>query len=81
MDRVVTAPQRGLRAKVGWRLRTWADRIDPGHAFLRTGMTITLERDQGWTLRGPVEGRPPGCPIWYYTPDYDLAHDEAERPI
>ena len=77
----MTPSRRGWRAKVGWRLRIWADRIDPGHAFLRTGMTLTLERGRGWTLHGPTVDSPPGCPVWYYAPDYDRAHDEAESPV
>ena len=71
----------GWRAKVGWKLRIWADRIDPDHAFRRSGMTVTLERGRGWVLHSPDLNSPPGCPVWYYGPDYDLAHDEAENPI
>lgn len=71
--------------EVNQRIRTWAwnklvhlaDRVSPHDAFRRTSGTFTFERHRGIVFHYP-DG--PGCPVWYYGPDYTRAHDEAEAP-
>ena len=63
-----------LRARVGWRLRRIADRIDPANTPRCTGYSFTIESGEGIRWRG--DGR--GCPLWYLSEtDYQRAHDEA----
>ncbi|SNS58990.1 hypothetical protein [Rhodococcoides kyotonense] len=63
----------GVRARIGWRLRCWADRVDREHATFLTGWTFTFEPDVGVVFRD--DGR--GCPVSYFGPEYDRAHDDA----
>lgn len=66
------------RARIGWILRRYADRIDPEHApRYATPFSFTFERYKGLTLR--VDGR--GCPLVYLDKDdYARAHSEADAP-
>ena len=71
-----------IRARIGWFLRKWADRIDPDHAFRHMGsLGLTLEKGKGWTLNQDTEfGKPRGIIPWYYGPDFDKAYDHALDP-
>lgn len=75
-------PPGPIRRAIAWRLHSWADRIDPHNAVRITGMTITLEKDTGWTLHGyddPMRGR--GFKVCYPGLDeYSRAHSEAANP-
>lgn len=69
--------RRGWRARIGWRLRCWADRIDPGGAFralTADRRTFTFEDGRGLVFRGDGQG----CPLWYLAHDYELAHEESD---
>ncbi|MGW5519031.1 hypothetical protein [Nocardia africana] len=65
-----------LRSAIGYRLRTWADRIDYKGAPRRlTSYTFTFEDGEG--IRFREDGR--GCRLWYLgDADYDKAHDESD---
>jgi hypothetical protein len=63
------------RARVGRRLRCYADRIDPAGAPRAIGWSFTYENRQGVVFRD--DGR--GCPLWYLgTDDHERAHAEAD---
>lgn len=67
-----------LRARVGWRLRRIADRIDPANTPRCTGYSFTIEPGEG--IRWRDDGR--GCPLWYLSEaDYQRAHDEADGTV
>ncbi|WPH57945.1 hypothetical protein SEA_RAYTHEFIREFLY_70 [Gordonia phage RayTheFireFly] len=71
-----------VRSRVGWWLRCLADRIDDEHAPRITSWSFTFERNRGVVFHHadvPMHGR--GCPIVYFTDDYDRAHEEAENPL
>jgi hypothetical protein len=66
--------RKGLRARTGWRLRCWADRIDHPGAPKAMSVRFTFEEHVGIVFRD--DGR--GCRLWYYgDEDYERAHDEA----
>lgn len=67
-----------IRKKIGWWLRCLADRIDYEHSFAcATPYTFTIENKVGVVLR--EDGK--GCPIWYYRPQRELVHKEADNPL
>lgn len=66
-----------IRAWIGRRLRSAADRIDYEHAFVGGGMTFTFEQGEGIVFHTNFCGARPGCPIWYRQHEYDRAHTEA----
>lgn len=67
----------GFVARLAWRLRCFADRIDPAYApRCIEPYTFTFERGEGLHFRG--DGR--GCRLWYLSAvDYDRAHVEADK--
>jgi len=66
--------RKGLRARIGWRLRCWADRLDRPGAPKATHVRFTFEERVGIVFRD--DGR--GCRLWYYgDQDYERAHTEA----
>ena len=66
--------RKGVRARIGWRLRCWADRIDYDGAPRAMSVRFTFEDRIGIVFRD--DGR--GCPLWYYgRADYEHAHDQA----
>lgn len=66
---------RGLRARLGQRLRFLADRIDPRGAPRAIGWSFTFEDRRGIVFRDDRRG----CPLWYLgEDDYGRAHTEAD---
>lgn len=66
-----------LRARIGWRLRCFADRVDPDNGPGGMSYSFTFELGEGIRFRD--DGR--GCPLWYLgAADYQRAHDEADKP-
>lgn len=70
------AERRTVRARLAWKLRCLADRVDPhsGPRALgaywnhsRAGMVFT--KTDGIQVYPPV----PGCPLWYMAEDYERA--------
>jgi hypothetical protein len=69
-------PYKGWRARIGWRLRCWADRIDPKHGPRMVGWSFTFELGEGIRFRDDRRG----CPLAYLgEDDYQRAHDEADK--
>lgn len=63
------------RARIGYFLRTWADRIDRRGAPRAMSYTFTPETGEG--IRFRENGK--GCRLWYLGEDsYDKAHTEAD---
>lgn len=58
-------------------LRRLADRIQrEGAPKKMSEYSFTFERGEGLKFR--KDGR--GCPLWYFSDDYERAHTEADRP-
>ncbi len=70
--------RRSLRARIGWRLRCVADRIDPDNAPRAMGWSFTFEHGKGIQFREDRKG----CPLWYLGhADSDRAYTESDsRP-
>jgi len=65
----------GLRARIGYQLRKYADRIDHRGATKFTHWSFTFETGRGLVFRD--DGK--GCPVCYYgDQDYERAHTEAD---
>ena len=63
-----------MRARFGWFLRRWADRVDPANAPRALEWSFTFEQRRGLVFN--QDGR--GCRVWYLTDaDYARAHNEA----
>ena len=64
-----------IRARVGWWMRRWADRIDPENTPQAIGWSFTFEHRRGIKFRD--DGR--GCPLWHISEsDYQRAHAESD---
>lgn len=66
----------GLRSRLGWWLRKWADRIDEDHAPRIMSFSFTFEEREGIRFRD--DGR--GCQLAYLDgrSNWDRAYDEAD---
>lgn len=66
-----------MRQKIARLLFTWAERLDPDRAVRLTGLSLTLERGEGWRLREDKRG----MRVCYLgVSEYDKAHTEADNP-
>lgn len=67
--------RKGWRARLGWRLRCWADRIDDAHAPRLMGWSFTFEDGEGIRFREDRRG----CRLAYLGyAEYDRAHSESD---
>jgi hypothetical protein len=63
-----------MRHALAQRLRFLADRISPETAMRRTGLRFGFVGAVGVVVSFEPAA---GCPLWYYGPDYEQAHDPA----
>jgi hypothetical protein len=63
-----------MRHALAQRLRFLADRLSPETAIRRTGLRFGFVDRVGLVVN---MSDTVGCPLWYYGPDYEQAHDPA----
>lgn len=67
----------GWRARLGWQLRCWADRIDHANAPRIMHLSFTFEDHRGIVIHD--DGR--GCPLVYLgETHYGWAHEDSGQP-
>lgn len=71
--------RQGWRARLGWKLRCWADRVDEANCPKRLS-TLSFTFEEGEGIRFREDRR--GCPLAYMSEaDYARARDEADSAM